>query len=170
MGVIFDLDQTLIESAPAEPLRKARKWPEVYKIIPELQPYDGISELLEILSLSGIPLCIVTSSPSSYCQRVISYWKWKIDATVCFHDTKNKKPHPEPIFLGIKKMNVLKDKVVVIGDDAKDIYAAQRAGVYSVAVMWGANDKEGLLKSKPNKVFAEVLELKEFLYEYYNLK
>lgn len=34
MGVIFDLDNTLINSSIAYQLRKKRLWEEVYKVIP----------------------------------------------------------------------------------------------------------------------------------------
>lgn len=45
-GVLIDLDLTLIASQDAEPLRRARRWPEVYSMIPKLQPYEGVADLI----------------------------------------------------------------------------------------------------------------------------
>ncbi len=168
-GVIFDLDQTLIESERAKPLRNARRWADVYKLIPELRPYDGITELIFKLNHCRIPVSIVTSSPSLYCHRIIQYWKWKIDVTVCYHDTHYKKPNPEPILLAIQKLNVSNSSVVAIGDDAKDIIAAKKADVLSVAAVWGSSNKKELLDSKPDKVLESVNDLRGFLIEYYQL-
>jgi len=150
-------------------LRRSRKWSEVYKIIPDLRPYDGIPELLAELNKANIPIAIVTSSPSSYCQRVINHWGWEINSTVCYHDTKLHKPHPEPLLLAVKKINVPKSQVVAIGDEKNDIISAQRAKIYSVAVLWGARNKEELLAIKPNRIAESVDDLRNFLFEYYKL-
>ena len=38
MGIIFDLDQTLINSLPALELKRQRRWADVYPLIPILRP------------------------------------------------------------------------------------------------------------------------------------
>jgi len=86
-GVLFDLDQTLINTSSAEALRKARRWPEVYRLIPGFVVYDGIADLFGMLIEREVPVGIVTSSPKSYCVRVIQQHKLRIEKTVCYHDT-----------------------------------------------------------------------------------
>lgn len=83
-AVILDLDLTLIASAQAEPLRRDRAWPQVYRLIPQLAPYEGIGELLEALRAAGIKIAVVTSSPRPYCERILGHWSWTADATVCY--------------------------------------------------------------------------------------
>jgi len=75
-ALIFDLDQTLIESHHVEYLRKTRNWPAVYREIPTIQAYDGINQLLLNAKEKDIELAIVTSSPESYVQRIIDHFDW----------------------------------------------------------------------------------------------
>lgn len=163
MGVLFDLDQTLIDSRRAEPLRTARRWAEVYRLIPELQPYDGISDLLAELHARQMPICIVTSSPRPYCTRVIANWGWPIDATVCYHDTSRRKPHPDPILAALARLGIDAAGAVAVGDDPRDVAAARTAGVYSIGVLWGAANPQALLRSQPDRVCETVDDLRRSL-------
>lgn len=162
-GIIFDLDQTLIESNQAYPLRKNRNWEAVYKIIPNLYPYPEISELIKELKSFNFLICIVTSSPRKYCELVIKQWDWKIDATVCYHDTSKHKPHPEPIEEGLLRLGLEAKNVVTVGDSSIDIQAAKAAGVFSIGVLWGSLNKVSLEDSNPELLCKTVKELKEFL-------
>ncbi|KHF28368.1 HAD family hydrolase [Paenibacillus sp. 3LSP] len=167
MAVIFDLDQTLIDSSAAEPLRRAREWSRVYNMIPQLLPFPGINDMLKLLDQKNIPYSIVTSSPSSYCSRVIHYWKWKVHSTVCYHDTQRRKPHPDPMNLAVTKLGVPKELVVSVGDDARDVEAAKSAGIISVGALWGAENKSELLASSPDFLFDKVDQLVQFLNDRY---
>ena len=137
MAIIFDLDQTLVDSRAVEPLRKARQWSQVYPRIPHLPVYPGINELLAMLKAHGLPVCVVTSSPRPYYSKVCSFHGWPIIHSVCYHDASPHKPHPAPILAGVKLLGVAADEVVAIGDDPKDVIAAKTAGVFSVASTWG---------------------------------
>lgn len=163
MGIIFDLDQTLIESHIAEEYRRARKWDVVYGMVPKLNPFTGIHELLAELSQNSVPYGIVTSSPSSYCNRIVSHWNWDVHFTVCYHDTTKRKPHPDPIILALSKLQVPKETVISIGDDPNDIIAAKRAGVASAGVLWGARDQQALINSSPDYLFRTTEEMTKFL-------
>ena len=68
-GVIFDLDQTLVDSSIAEAERKCRNWRGVYELIPKFKIYDGIFETIEFIKNQNIQICILTSSPSVYCEK-----------------------------------------------------------------------------------------------------
>lgn len=163
MGVIFDLDQTLIESHTAEQYRKARKWDIVYGMVPKLVPFEGIHELLSELNLNSIPYGIVTSSPTSYCSRIIKHWNWNVHFTVCYHDTARRKPSPDPIDLAVRKLELPKESIISIGDDPNDIIASKSAGITSAGALWGAKDRTALINSNPNYLFETIEEMTEFL-------
>lgn len=167
MAIIFDLDQTLIDSSAAEHLRSKRKWEDVYKMIPKLAPYEGIPELLKELEARLIPYGIVTSSPSSYCSRVVQHWGWNVNFMVCYHDTQRKKPYPDPISLAVQKLNASIDTIISIGDDPRDIVASREAGVLSVAVSWGAKSPEKLKVATPDYLLNTVQELSQFIEQRY---
>lgn len=163
MGILIDLDQTLINSQAAEQLRRNGQWSDVYKMIPQLHPYPGISELLQELKAIGVPICIVTSSPRPYCEKIIKHWGWKIDATVCYHDTTNHKPLPEPIQKGLFSLGLEPSEAVAIGDAHQDIQAAKAAEVLSIGTLWGSLEKNLLKASKPDMVCVTVKDLREIL-------
>lgn len=163
MGVLIDLDLTLIDSQLAEPLRKARQWRQVYDVIPRFTAYDGVSELLPELIGRGIPVCVVTSSPQPYGRRVLEHFRWTGIQTVCYHDTKRHKPDPAPILLALEKLGIKAAQAISVGDDPKDTAAAKAARVYSVGAMWGAVDKEALIKSGPDALCATIGDLRELI-------
>lgn len=159
MGIIFDLDQTLIDSSIAAVYRDNREWQKVYSLIPKFRVYPKINELISWLNYSRVVTCVVTNTPRSYCIRVIDHFSWTFCGTVCYHDTKNHKPHPEPIFKGIELLKNCTSNIISVGDQAKDIIASKRAGIVSVAATWGTDDLEALLKVKPDIVCQSVDEL-----------
>ncbi len=167
MGILIDLDQTLINSQSAEQFRRNKQWSNVYEMIPQLHPYPGITELMQELKDMSIPICIVTSSPEYYCKKVIKHWGWKVDATVCYHNTTKHKPHPEPIQKGLSSLRLQPNKVIAIGDAAKDTQAAAAAEVMTIGALWGTLEKDLLMASKPDMVCATVQELREFLLAHY---
>jgi phosphoglycolate phosphatase-like HAD superfamily hydrolase len=163
MMIIFDLDQTLIDSSTAEPLRKKRKWGQVYSLIPLLKPYPGINALMSELHSQGITLGIVTSSPRIYCTKVVDQWGWPISNIVAYHDTAKHKPDPEPILMAIQKAGNVKEDHFYVGDMAADTHAAKAAGVTSLGALWGSSNPEGLRQSAPDFLFSTVAELNDFL-------
>lgn len=167
MGIIFDLDLTIINSSIAETPRKNRVWSEVYKLIPKFTLYDGIIDAMTILLNNEIKICIVTSSPGSYCSKVLSHWHIPYDYTVCYHDTTNKKPHPEPIIKAVQHLKVAPSNILSLGDRDIDIIASNQANVPSVACLWGAEDTNTLINSKPKFTINSPSELIELATKFY---
>lgn len=159
MTVIFDLDQTLIDTSIALQYREARTWNKVYELIPRFKLYEGIADVIHYLSKENIPYCIVTASPSSYCQKVCTHWGINNSYTVCYHDTSKRKPHPDPINLAITRMRANIKQVISFGDRDIDIIASNTAGVISVACMWGCEDKEAIKKASPNYIIEHPSEI-----------
>jgi len=165
MGVIFDLDQTLVESLVATQDRRSRNWKTVYSKIPQFNVYDDIIRVLKLLDKKNIPVCIVTSSPRYYCEKVLSYFGIKVNFSICYHDSRNHKPHPEPI-------EIAKDKlineygcrsIISIGDTQADIIASQKANVTSIAASWGSEESELLKQTNAEHIFESPLELYNWL-------
>lgn len=62
-----------------------------------------------------------------------------------------------------KKYLLEPEDVVYIGDEDRDISAARKAGVRSIAVSWGYNSRERLLKKRPDIVVDSPEELESAL-------
>lgn len=168
-AVIFDLDQTVVDSSSIEPLRKAGRWRDVYARIPEVVAYEGVISLFRRLRLAGISTAIVTSSPSQYCASVLSGCALNVDACVCYHDTARKKPHPDPMLLALQKLGVLAENAVAVGDAPSDITSANAAGIYSIAATWGSFDVAALKAVAPDALVASVAELEAHLSRHFVL-
>lgn len=139
MGIIFDLDQTIIDSSIAYAERHAKDWHSVYKLIPSMRPYHRIVSFIKLAVNMGIKVAVVTSSPRPYCEKVLEYMDITGVITVCWHDTMRHKPDPEPLLLAIDKMgNQEGKKIIVIGDEESDIIAANKIdNVISAWAYWG---------------------------------
>lgn len=170
MAIIFDLDMTLIDSSPVEHLRRSRSWGAVYREIPKLTPYPGIISLLNSIFSLGIPIAIVTNSPSSYCHRVLQHFGWEVDSTICYHDVRQRKPSPEPMLLAIKQMGVGANETISVGDRANDILSSQRAGIDSVGAFWGTEERLLLSGSRPTHSAESANELKKILNNNYGYR
>ncbi len=59
----------------------------------------------------------------------------------------------------IKAYNWDPASVVYVGDEARDIDAAKRAGIGSIAVLWGSNAEDLLMQSKPDQIIKNPAEL-----------
>jgi HAD superfamily hydrolase (TIGR01662 family) len=163
-AVIFDLDQTLVDSQSLEPRRKRKAWADVYRDIPTICAYEGISELLTNLRGRGIRLAVVTSTPRPYCSKMLAACGLSFDAAICYHDTKRKKPHPDPMLLALKKLGNLEARTVVaVGDAPHDITSARKAGMYAIGALWGSADHGAITAERPDAVVHSVAELQNML-------
>ena len=63
---------------------------------------------------------------------------------VCYHDTAQHKPHPAPFIEAANRLRITAKDCWAVGDEPKDIIAAKKADMYTVAALWGSLDKESL--------------------------
>jgi beta-phosphoglucomutase-like phosphatase (HAD superfamily) len=86
---------------------------------------------------SRVPKAIVTSSYRE--QLVIPYLRRHdlgrhFAVVIGAEDTEYLKPHPEPVLLAMRKLNVSDQDAWLIGDSPADIEAARSAGIRSVGI------------------------------------
>ncbi|GAB3743339.1 HAD family hydrolase [Spirosoma lituiforme] len=149
-SIIFDLDQTLVDSSSAEGHRQARQWPRVYDLIPKFTIYSGLADLFQHIQEQKLKVCIVTTSPESYCHKVLAYWSIPFHHTVCYHDVRNRKPHPESILKAVSLLNDDAANILSLGDRAIDIQASKAANIRSVGCLWGTSERSQVLAANPN--------------------
>lgn len=144
--ILFDLDQTLIDSRPVAALRRQRRWNAVYKEIPRLQTYDGVVALWNMLDEQGRLLGVVTSSPRPYCERVLGHLGLNPDVAVCYHDTTRHKPHPAPLLEATRRGGHPPEQALYVGDAPGDMRAARDAGMLGIGATWGSENPSALHK------------------------
>jgi len=76
--------------------------------------------------------------------------------SVAYEDTKNHKPHPEPLLLAATRLGVQPEECVYVGDAKTDVLAAQAAGmkiiVYSQNSIEGADRMTARFRDIPKLV------------------
>lgn len=171
-SLIFDLDQTLIDSRLAEEYRKKGDWASVYNRIKSFVLYDGILELLQYAKDNDFKICIVTNSPSIYCLKVLQYWSIPYNCMVCYHDVRYRKPHPEPMIKAIQMLGDDPSSILSLGDRDVDIKSSKAAGIATIGCSWGTNvDEKNALISESPTFFAETPSDALFLIkEFFTLK
>jgi len=161
--IIFDFDQTLVDTSSVEPLRAARNWKAVMAKASQLPVYEGMTDLLNELHASGHTLAIVTKSPDMVPKAFIKAHSWPIDIVVGYHQVKNKKPDPEGLLLAMSKAGATAENTYHVGDQPQDTEASRGAGVMALGSAWGCSDTQELQASKPDEMFATVGDLATFL-------
>lgn len=128
-------------------LRRFRQ--ELHQLTPNLQLIDGMRETLEEINRQGYRLAIVTSNARQNVER--------------FLHMQGLHPLFEFIYAGqvllgkarvlrqlVKRYRLNPRQVICVGDETRDIEAAQQAGLRFIAVSWGLNSREVLAKHAPD--------------------
>lgn len=160
--IIFDFDQTLVDTSSVEDLRAARNWKAVMAKASKLPVYEGVNELIQELHEAGQKIAIVTKSPDMVPKAFIKAHSWPIDIVVGYHQVKNRKPHPEGLLLAMSKAAASPEETYHIGDQSQDTEASRGAGVIAVGSAWGCTDMSELEASKPDILFSSVAELRKY--------
>lgn len=90
--------------------------------------------IIDLKADYGMSVFIVTATKREIAESTKAFREIEplIDFTVFGDDVTNHKPDPEAINLILDKFGLHKDEVLLVGDSAKDMEAAQNAGVDSV--------------------------------------
>jgi HAD superfamily hydrolase (TIGR01549 family) len=86
-------------------------------------------------------------------------------ARVCSGDTEKRKPHPEPLFLALRKMRLDPRVCVYVGDAPQDLQMAQHAGVRSIAVLGAFTTEKQLRAARPDLLLESIRQLPQALRE-----
>ena len=96
----------------------------------------GVMDILDEAQQRGLRLAIASSSPHSWVdthlQRLGIFDRF--EHIVCGDDVTRTKPSPELFLLALSKLNVSAEQAVIFEDSPNGVKAANRAGVFVVAV------------------------------------
>ena len=141
MGVIFDLNQTIIDAGIALNAIENGDWKTAYDLIPQMTPYTEVVDLIHELVNSGTEVAVVTSSPRDYCEKVLNTLGITGVITVCYDDTPQHKPNPQPYLFAMKQMrNQQREKIIAVGDEEYDLIAAYYAHMECALANWCNNN------------------------------
>ena len=123
--------------------------------------FPGVHETLVELKENNFRLGIVTSKIRSVAIRGLELFDiyQYFDCVVAAEDTKEHKPHPQPILKALDLLGVeAVQTTIMVGDSPFDILSARAAGIVPVGVNWSVRLDE-LKELKPYLIIGEMGEL-----------
>lgn len=113
-------------------------------------------------------LGLVTSGDRSRVSRQIREFRLAplFAARVCGGDTRERKPHPAPLLLALRRMRLDPRACVYVGDSAEDLQMARRAGVSAIGVLGPFPTEKHLRAARPDLLLDSLAELPEALREF----
>lgn len=110
------------------------------------QLYKGFDLVIIKLYENGIK-CGISSSKTKK-QYEIDFIPTGLDkyiyTAVLADDTKNHKPHPEPLLIAANKMGINPKDCIYVGDTIADYKSSKCAGMDFALALWGASDLDGI--------------------------
>jgi len=141
-----------------------RVWREHYsKHRPKLMP--GARRVLGSLRKRHA-LGLVTSGDRDRVARQLRKFRLleAFAARVCSGDTRERKPHPAPLRLALRRMRLLAKQSVYVGDSPQDLEMARGAGVRAaIAVLGPFPTEQKLRAAKPDLLLESIEELPDAL-------
>ena len=103
------------------------------------KPYPGITELLAELEQRGISWGIATNKPRYLTEPLLERLNIRPPAgsVVCPDDVSERKPHPESLLRNCRELHCSPAQAIYVGDHLRDIEAGNRAGMHTIAAVYG---------------------------------
>ena len=129
-----------------------------------VEPYEGIPELLDFLEQNGVKKGIVTNKDHetalSAADKKLS--KWKFDGIFGSNEKEYpNKPNPYNVDKMAQNLNILKEKILFVGDMLVDVNTAKNAGIDIVYCKWGFGEVKGEVEIDEDVKVSNVQEIIE---------
>jgi pyrophosphatase PpaX len=125
-----------------------------------IEEFPDVERSLSRLRSAGVKVAVVTSKRQGSVEMALKNFpalRSVVDRFVTLEDTREHKPHPEPLLRGLELLGgVPKDEAAYVGDSPFDVEAARAAGLTSVAVSWGAFSEEKLRAAEPEYLVPDI--------------
>ena len=131
------------------------------------RPYDGIIDLLEVLSGNGLQFAVASNKYPEGTEQLVEkfFGKYGFVKVLGQREGKPIKPDPEIVreaMDGIPGISL--DEVIYCGDSDVDMQTGLGAGVMTVGVTWGFRTREELEAYSPFSLIDHPLELSDIIH------
>lgn len=134
---------------------------EMGKQIESIQAFAGIAELLAGLHTQGYRLGVLTSNSEENVARFLA--KQRLE-TFEFIKSSSKLLGKGSVLRRIMREHKIKPReILFIGDELRDIEAAQETGVHMAAATWGYNSRAALESAAPDHIVEAPFQIAELL-------
>jgi len=129
------------------------------------KPYLGISEMLDALTMAGVPMAVFSNKPDSFTQMMVPALlpRWKFHLILGARPGVPVKPDPQGALEIAEALGVAPERILYVGDTNTDMCTATAAGMHAVGVTWGFRKVEELLKNGAQSILDNPLDLLKLL-------
>lgn len=129
------------------------------------RPYDGIPELLDAFSASGVRLSILSNKPHEPTGIVVSRMlaDWKFEMVVGVRDGVPRKPDPAAAVSIAESLGIAPDEFLYLGDTHTDMETAVAAGMFPAGALWGFRTADELIEAGARILVRHPADLLEFI-------
>ena len=121
--------------------RLKTRYLEIYQnhLVVHSQLFDEMDELLQQLEHNNIKWGVVTNKPGWLTEPLMESLglDQRAACIVSSDSTKNRKPHPEPMYFACKLTETRPEECIYVGDAQRDIEAGQNAGMKTIIAEYG---------------------------------
>ena len=123
--------------------------------------YDGVEELVEELRNMKIKLALLTTKAQDQAELLLKHFSLfdKFDYVMGRRPGLAHKPSPEPLLKICEDLNTSVSNTMIVGDSELDVQCGKNAGSKSCAVTYGYRTREELIKSQPDFVVDNILDI-----------
>ena len=124
-------------------------------------PYQGIPELLNALTNSGIKMAILSNKPQNSTKLMVSrlLTQWHFEFVVGASPSIPRKPDPTAALQIAREMKISPNEFLYLGDSAVDMKTAIAASMYPVGASWGFRMADELLSDGAKVLIQEPSQL-----------
>ncbi len=120
------------------------------KYLPGLKPFPKAHELLQAMRQHELKLAVASSSQKDELKALLSIVgaQQLIEEETSAKDAPNSKPNPEVVEVTLQHIGLPANEVLMLGDTAYDIEAAQKVDVSTIALRsggWKDSDLQGAI-------------------------
>ncbi len=130
------------------PLILARTRKEIHKNITQIEPIKGLADVLLQIKNLDIKMGILSSNSTKNIKKFLK--NHNLDLFDFINSSSKLWGKNHSLTRIIKRNRLPFKKILYVGDETRDIEAAKKIGIKSIAVTWGYNSAKALKAKKPD--------------------
>ena len=170
-GVEDLLQKSLPDDYPEDISPMLEKVKEIYaeNLNKKSRPFNGITEILNLLNENGIQIGIITNKMHHLAIRCVdTFFSSHPIITFGAGYLYPRKPSPDSALVLADEFKTKPSEMLFIGDSSVDIKTAKNAGMVPIGVEWGNGTLEELLDAGAQEVFKKPHDLKRYFLNFCN--
>lgn len=131
----------------------------------QLEPYEGMPELLQKMKDAGMKLAVFTNKPHDRGVESVEavYGKGFFDYILGEQEGLPKKPSPDGVYRIMQNFHLSSEQCLYMGDTNTDMQTAANAGLDAAGAVWGFRGRKELESFHPKFLLEHPLDLAEIL-------